>query len=375
MSVTTLAQLRADLASYVNAAKINVKTWITTANNPAKVLDKIGLMRHLDQNLAKDKLRMFDGEYMDFGKTIEEWESDLTPATAYDASGSGALTPDVPGYRPTSWSYTLGRKKFKKSLYYNEYEKGVHNAAEFGVFMADFFKKLEDSFIQWRYTAKRELVGVAANRCLSVQSTSNPDYDGVFAVATAQDKNDVVSDSDGNIYLVFKDYPSNGATDLADAIAKGYLVKYDLITTIAKPVDSSTGEAFIEQLKKDVEIAEDSSEGHSFNGNALGAIGEGLVLLVKHGIMPTLDVKTMAGAFHLDKVAIPTEVVPLKDFGAANAKVYAMLVDRRALRLHPTYNATRENLNGDGDFLNIFRHTENTAFISNNAFIKVYKES
>ena len=43
------------------------------------------------------------------------------------------------------------------------------------------------------------------------------------------------------------------------------------------------------------------------------------------------------------------------------------------MRLHPTYNATRENPNGDGDFLNVFKHTENTAYISRNTFLKVYK--
>ena len=72
-------------------------------------------------------------------------------------------------------------------------------------------------------------------------------------------------------------------------------------------------------------------------------------------------------------LALPTEVIVVKDFGSENDGVYAMLVDRRGMRLHNTYNATRENLNGDGDFLNVFRHTEDTAYISRNVFVKFYK--
>ena len=101
----------------------------------------------------------------------------------------------------------------------------------------------------------------------------------------------------------------------------------------------------------------------------------GLVLILKQGIMPNIEVKTWAGAFQENRVAFPTEVVVVKDFGSADDKVYGLLCDRRALRLHNTYNATRANENGDGDFLNVFRHTEDTAYISRNAFIKFYKEA
>ena len=373
MGTTTLAQLKADVSSLVVATNIAIKSFVASNGNVAGLLDKIGKITHIVQNLQKDKLAMFDGEYMDWGKTIEEWESDLTPVASYDATGANALAPDDASYRPVSYSYTLGRQRFKKTIRYDNLERAVNNPSDFAELIADLFYKLEASLIQYRYAMKRQMISVFYTKCATRQSTSATEYVEQFDKTHTYNKDATVSDSSGNIYVVFKKYTANDSSDLAGAIADGYLVQLDLITAIAKPVDTSTGEAFIEQLKKDVEIAEDVSEGHSINGNTLGADAEGLVLVVRQGIMPNLEVKTQAGAFHLDKVALPTEVVVVKDFGDASSDVYAMLVDRRAMRLHPTYNATRENLNGEGDFLNVYRHTENTAYLSLNAFVKFYK--
>ena len=44
------------------------------------------------------------------------------------------------------------------------------------------------------------------------------------------------------------------------------------------------------------------------------------------------------------------------------------------MRLHNTYMATREDFNGKGDFVNLYRHTEDTATLSRNTFVKVYKK-
>ena len=63
-----------------------------------------------------------------------------------------------------------------------------------------------------------------------------------------------------------------------------------------------------------------------------------------------------------------------RELGSDDDKVYAVIMDARAMRLHNTYRATRENINGDGDFLNLVEHTEDTAWISRNAGIHVFIE-
>ena len=73
-------------------------------------------------------------------------------------------------------------------------------------------------------------------------------------------------------------------------------------------------------------------------------------------------------------VAVPAKIVVVKDFGTADSNFYAILMDSRAMRLHNTYRAMRDNANGEGDFLNLFDHTEDTAYLSRNAFVKAYRK-
>lgn len=389
-------QLLGYVDSVVTTAKLSISTFAETRYNTAGLLDKIGKIVTLDTNYEIDKLNMFDGEYLSFGKSIEEWSQDLIMIEDKDASGSGALAPHRPTYRPVFYSYTLGKKVIKTTIDYNDLERAVHFEAQFVELISMKYKRISDSMAQYRYAVKREMIAklyaMATSNTLGIGgnvsdlgawsddiSATWAGYiaeEGISGLTLFQIDNTTTgatASQYGN-YLVMKAIPSDSPLTLAQILAQGYAVKIDLVTEIAKPVDDTTGKAFIEQVKKDVEIASDSSEGHSLNGNTLGAT-EGLVLILKQAIMPNIEVNTWAGAFQENRVAFPTEVVVVKDFGSADSKVYGLLCDRRALRLHNTYNATRSNENGDGDFLNVFRHTEDTAYISRNAFIKFYKEA
>ena len=173
--------------------------------------------------------------------------------------------------------------------------------------------------------------------------------------------------------IVVKKIASSNTDNFATCVANGYIIVLDLITEIAPPTDTSTGEAFIKQVKKDVEVAKDLSEGYSLNGNSLGAT-EGLVLIVKQGVIPELEVDTYAGAFNKGDLSTNVEQIVVKDFGSADADYFAVLMDRRGARLHDTFNGTYENLNGEGAFMNVFRHIETTSYISRNTFVKVYKK-
>ena len=78
-------------------------------------------------------------------------------------------------------------------------------------------------------------------------------------------------------------------------------------------------------------------------------------------------------AFQAEQLAIPARVKVVDDFGDNSTGVFAMLIDPRGVKLHRGYHAIRENLNGEGDFMNYFDHSENTGFISKSTFVKVYK--
>lgn len=376
MAKLSIASLKSVVASYVASNKISVDSFSETRANSVGLLDTLGKIYTLWQNYA-DKLSLFDGEDLSFGKTIEEWAQDLILPEDFDASGSGTLAPHESTYRPVSFSYTLGKKTIPQTIRNNDIERAVHNIGQFEDIIAGKTKAMYDSETMFRYALKRQALGVLAERCVDAMDATNADVtlatEGT-SISGAHSVNEVFAvTATGKIYVLVKPIASGAGLTGTTAISGGYLVQYDLVTEIAKPVSDVTGEAFIEQVLGDAEIASDFSEGHSLNGNTLGGNPEaGLVLVMKQGIMNKLKVQTLAGAFNKEELALPAEIVVIPDFGDADDDIYAILVDRRIMRLHNTYRAVRENLNGQGDFLNMFYHTENTAHVSRNAFVKVY---
>ena len=367
----SLPQLKAAVAAYVVANKVSVDTYTITRDNVVGLVDKIAKIFTLDTEYV-DKLAIFDGESFSFAKDIEEWQQDLILPSDYDESGSDAMSPSNPTYRPPFYSKSLGKKVFKTTIRNNDVERAVHFVEQFQSIVSMQSKRLFDSEALWRYEQKREILALMIAEAESIYATTT-----TFAASTAYSVGAKLrsASSGQNIKYGVVVKPITVALAIsswANAVAGGYIIEEDLISSLAVPSDTSSSEAFIKQLKKDVEIANDVSEGHSLSGNTLGATGS-LVLLVKQGVMPTLEVDALSGAFHLDKISIPAVTYVIKDFGSNATGVYAMLVDSRSVRLHNTYRAVRENMNGSGDFLNLFLHTENTAHYSKNTFLKVYK--
>ena len=377
MAKLSIAQLQSVVALYVASNKISVESFSDTYDNSVKLLDTLGKIYTNWQNYG-DKLALFDGEDLSFGKTIEEWAQDLIMPEDFDSNGSTTLAPHESTYRPNSFSYTLGKKTIPQTIRNNDIERAVHNIAQFEEIITGKTKALYDSETMFRYALKRQALGVLIERCDYAMDSSNADVtlatEGA-SISGAHAVNELFYvTADTKMYILVKPIASGAGLTGTTAIAGGYLIPLDLVTEIAKPVDATTGENFIEQVLADVEVASDFSEGHSLNGNTLGGNPDaGLVLVMLQGVMPPLKVKTLAGAFHKDELALPAEVVVIPNFGDADADFFAILVDRRIMRLHNTYRAVRENQNGQGDFLNMFYHTENTAHISRNCFVKVYK--
>ena len=371
LTALTYDELREVVSQYVQEQKLSNPNFVPSFDNLVGLLDKIGKITMISQNYV-DKLAILDREFLSYGKTVEEWANDLILPQDYDPEGADALAPYDPSYRPVFYSYTLGRKTFPITRRYNDVERAVHNEGEFVEIIASILKSLFDSERVWRYNVKRGILGkiAALARETSYDNTSAAPFDeeAAYSVGTYVKSSTTASN---DVFVVFNAIPADSGKTSEDLVASGDLVKLTSYQVISDITDTTSGEAFVEQLKKDVEIASDNSQGYSFNGNALGA-AEGLVLFVKHGVMPTIDVKVLAGAFHEGRVAVPAEIIPIPDFGEGNDDVIAILMDRRGAGLHPTYRAVREQPNGKGDFLNYFLHTENTGYISRNTFVKVY---
>lgn len=317
MAKLTISDLQTLCKSYVAAAK-QAGTWTESTENIYGALDKIGKMVMLDGSYL-DKLPELDGDELPLGKTIEEYFIDLTLPTTYsDAATEGAkdLAPALPSVESCAYSYTLGRTKIKTTVPYDNVERAALDADDAGNMLAKIIQRLNDSYQMFKFASKKQLLGNAIDK----------------------------------------------------AVTAG------LVTSINAPTDTESGEAFIKQIKADVESAEFAQTG-GLNNTLIGA-SPSLVLYIKKGIMPSLEVDTMAGAFNRTDLAVPCQIKVVDDFGTlatANANVYALLVDPRGIKLHQSYHAIREAINADGDYINYVDHSEHTGFISKNVFIKAYK--
>lgn len=364
-----LKGLKTAVASYVATAKIDLSTLTITQNNIVGLVDTIGKIWTIDTSVY-DKLPEFDGEALSFGKTVEEWNQDMSLPQDYnvDEDGSRALKDYTPTYRPVSYSISLGRKVFGASIPYGNIERAVHNEGQFVEVVAMITKKLEDSISLWKYESKRELMGKMIDACETAMGTGATTY---TANTTALVVGTAYTNGSGKYAVAMLSQNAENKT-FDQLLTEGKLVELKLIKEVEVPVDTTTGEAFIKAVKEQVEFASDVSEGHSLNGNVLG-VEEELGLYFKHGVVPSIEVDTLAGAFQQAQLALGVDSKTIKNFGSTTSTAFAVLLDKRAIRLFEGYNATRSNENGFGDRLNIFRHVEYTGHYSRNAFICVFK--
>lgn len=372
----TLKEMEKIVAEYVKA-KLQAGTFTANKDNLAGLTDKIAKTLTID-GIYTDKLPELDGEELPYGKTIEEWFQDLVAVEAYndykgDDSDSAydALKPYYPSYEDCAYSYTLGRKVIPTTIKYDEYERAVTNGEDLARITNMILKRLYDTYGVFKYDCKKQILANVVKKCDEAMSTTG---------ATPVEADNTFTVTKGTRYTLTptREVAIGVKTDASAKtwsanIAAGNIVVYNLVETLARPVDTQTGEAFVESVKKKVEDGEFISEGNALNGATIGA-AEGLYLFVKKGLRPILDVQVEAGAFNPDKLAIPAKIVVVDNIPTEDGKTYAILADTRALRLHPTYMAIREQLNGRGDYMNYFLHTENTAFISKNCFLHVWKD-
>lgn len=309
----------------VVAASKQAGAWSDSQNNMLGLVDKIGKTVQLN-GLYNDKLPELSGEDLPLGKTIEEYFIDLTLPTSYsDIATEGAKddVPALPDVEDVCYNYSLGRQKCKTTVPYDNIERAMNSEAGVAAAVTDITEKLQNSVDMTKYQMKKQLLGNAISKALAVKST---------------------------------------VTDVYKAV------------TI--PTDTETAEGFITAVK---EAAEDASFAHQGGlGNRLIGAAPSLKLYVLKGVMPTVAVKAVAGAFNEDAIAMPAEIKIVDDFGtitgqSAEKRVFAVLCDERGIKLHEGYNATRAKENADGDFINYVRHFEETGFISKSTFIRVFE--
>ena len=311
MAKMTIEGLKTFVKTYVAAGK-QAGAWVSTTDNLLKLQDKVGKQITLDGSF-QDKLPEMSGDSLPLGKTIEEWFIDLTLPTDFDATGKDNDKPAYPSIEDVAYCYTLGRKKIKTTEPYDNVERAALTPEDAANMTGKIMERLQNSESLYEYNLKKQLLA------------------------------NMVDKAAGNAKVV------------------------------ALTNTTENAENAIIALKEAVEDASFAHEGDSLTSTALIGASPELVLYVKKGFMPSVEVKAFAGAFQKEELAIPCTIKVVDDIPCTDTKVWGVMVDPRGIKLHPGYKAMRSHENADGDFINYVLHTEFTGFISKYTFVRVFK--
>lgn len=319
MAKLTLSQLKTTVAGWLDEAKQAASTYTLTTNNIYDLIDKIGDVVTISQTFS-DKLPELDGNDLPYGTTVEEYMLGLIlpEANAFDQDTDSDNT--IPYRKPVAeapaYNFSFGKKRIVTSVPYNNVERAALNSADAASFVTMITERLENSESLYKYGLKKQLIGNLINKAVDASLTE----------------------------------------------------------TVAIPTDTTTSEAFIKAVKEAVEEASFANEGNALDKDAVIGSAPELTLYVKKGVMPTVEVDALAGAFNKADLAIPANVKVLDDFGTIDdSGVYAVLVDPRGIKLRSHYQATRTDESGYNDFITFTKHSEYTGFISKFTYVKVFK--
>lgn len=376
---TTLKELQAFVASYIAEAK-QAGAWNPSVDSISGLIEKVVKTFTLDDGAYLDKLPELSAQ--EVAGIWEEFNAGLVPVSGRIDDGSNdELAPNRPIFDEPSYSYplvdaTTGKPgvRFKTTVdqeWFDRYINGGNDAQ----LVNYIIKKLYDSKAEFMYQSKRQLIGNAINKAMDAQAGET-----VTAGSGVKVRAGHIYKESSKFYILKsrEEAFESGATFAALASAgKAVEITPDLVSTVTAVTDTESGEAFIKALKNDVEkLTLDASEGTSISGSTIGAVNTDLKLYVLPGIMNTIDVDTLAGAFNVDRLAIPAMIQTVPDFGTVDsADVFAVLVDTRGLKLADNYTVANATPVNGSLYTNYFLHYGATAFISKHTAIKVYKKA
>ena len=312
----TIETLKTAAAAYVDATKQLQSKFVPTVDDFTKTVCKIGDMTTLYLPHV-DKLPELSGDNLPFGETIEEFMvNDFLPSDFVYEDGAPKKNAKRATFAEAVYSYPMKEQLWELGVPRNQFRRVSLGERSFGDLIASTLSTLDSSANAWNYAAKRQLLGNAALEAAKI----------------------------------------SGCT-----------------SSLAKPIDTATGEAFIKAVKACVEVASDMNNGNLAQHTAAAA--PSLTLYIMQGVMPSLETDVMAGCFQMDKLAIPATVKTVLDFGtASDSGIYAILVDSRAIKLHDDILTVTSDYEGRMDQDNFYRHQKQTGFISKFGYIHVFKQ-
>jgi len=323
-------KLASAAATYVDATKQTNATYSGNVESLCKMITKIGAQVTLE-GFYEDKLEELDSFDLPLGTTIEEHFKNLILPAAF-TQGTTASTEDVANYVPQylnviyenpAYNYSLGKQRFVATKPMNNFERACINSTVAGNLIADDLDCLQKSRSMWKYAIKKQLLG--------------------NAIAKADTLGKVV------------EVPQISTSDDGE----------DWILAIKNAVEEAT-------FAHDEVIAKEGSP--AVDVKAFIGSTPSLTLYVKKGVLSSLQVRTLAGAFNPQELNLGVKVKIVDDFGNTDLDNYVgILVDDRAIRLHMHDNSVYAEPQYANQQVTTYAFEEYTGFISKFCFMRAIK--
>ncbi len=304
-----------------------------TYESVSTLLDKIGLTISLQSNVV-DHLEMFDDVVLSNGTTVEEYINDMLVVEDYDPNATPFDAEPLDVKR--AYHIRSKDKKITLPVLKAEIDRAFSSPEGTASFTARQIARIDDTFKNYKYEAKKIAIGQKLLRDSAEfdEGTEKWGTDNVYSWKTIvehskTDKHDVGTKPLANI-SVEVGVDENENPIISHAI-----------------IDKATSEEFILAIQSLVEDMQFLRTAYNTFGIPQQTQKENLVLLLKSGALPIMNVRALSNVFNKELLGLGIDVKVVDDFGVDTSvlasgdplgKVYAVLADKRLVRYITTRN-------------------------------------
>ena len=304
-----------------------------TYESVSTLLDKIGLTISLQSNVV-DHLEMFDDVVLSHGTTVEEYINDMLVVEDYDPNATPFDSEPVDVKR--AYHTRSKDKKITLPVLKAEIDRAFTSPEGTASFTARQIARIDDTFKNYKYEAKKIAIG---QKLLRDHAMFNEDTEKWFTYGVGK-WSDIISGAKTSTSGV-------GEKFLANITVKIGVDEDDSPIYSNAIIDKARGKELILAIQSHVEDMQFLRIGYNMFGIPQQTQKENLVLLLKSGALPIMNVRALSNVFNKELLGLGIDVKVVDDFGIdtsvlasgdALGKVYAILADKRLVRYITTRN-------------------------------------
>lgn len=311
-----------------------------TYESVSTLLDKIGLTISLQSNVV-DHLEMFDDIVLSNGTTVEEYINDMLVVEDYDPNATPFTAESVDVKR--AYHTRSKDKKITLPVLKAEIDRAFTSPEGTASFTARQIARIDDTFKNYKYEAKKIAIG---QKLLRDSATFDENTEKWSTTEDVVRWTTIISNAKSGRPPIGEKRLANISVIVGEEPA---VIPGDDPTPIYSHaiIDKATSEEFILAIQSLVEDMQFLRTGYNVFGIPQQAQKENLVLLLKSGALPIMNVRALSNVFNKELLGLGIDVKVVDDFGIdagvlasgdALRKVYAVLADKRLVRYITTRN-------------------------------------